>query len=114
MKRLLIFSFLISSFVAGAQKTISKEAAKNLLKNKDTQLLDVRTLKEYEQGSLQDAVHVDYFSKNFVSDCLRLFNKRKPLIIYCAAGGRSAKASKLLKKQGFNVVYDLSCGYEGW
>jgi rhodanese-related sulfurtransferase len=41
-------------------------------------------------------------------------DKNKPVLVYCAAGGRSASAAKDLKKAGFKKVYDLEGGYDAW
>jgi phage shock protein E len=35
-------------------------------------------------------------------------------MIYCAAGGRSAKAAALMQSLGFKKVYELKGGYRNW
>ena len=114
MKRLLIILLMMHSIVCVAQKKIGKDQAQELLNKKDIQLLDVRTLEEFNNGFIKGAVHIDYFSNNFLSECLSRLDLNKPVIVYCAAGGRSAKAASLLKKKGFKTIYDLSGGYESW
>ncbi|MEZ4900830.1 MAG: rhodanese-like domain-containing protein [Spirosomataceae bacterium] len=34
-------------------------------------------------------------------------DKNKPVFVYCAAGGRSTKASQILKEAGFKTIYNL-------
>ena len=41
-------------------------------------------------------------------------DKKKPVYVYCAVGGRSAKASKVLQESGFKTVYNLLGGFNGW
>ena len=41
------------------------------------------------------------------------FDKAKPIILYCASGGRSALAGKLLKDMGYEKVYNLG-GFKDW
>src|SRR5262249_24419366 len=41
------------------------------------------------------------------------FAKDKPVIVYCAAGGRAALAGKLLKDMGYAEVYNLG-GFKDW
>ena len=41
-------------------------------------------------------------------------NKQAETLIYCHSGGRSGKASKILKELGFKEVYDLKGGYSNW
>ena len=37
-----------------------------------------------------------------------------PIVIHCASGGRSQKASDMLKEAGFKKVYDYSGGFTDW
>ena len=46
-----------------------------------------------------------YFDKNFAND--------KTIIVYCASGGRSALAGKLLKEMGCGQVYNLGA-FKDW
>lgn len=81
--------------------------------NPNIQLIDVRTPKEYEEGHIENATLIDYFSSNFKENLLTL-DKEKPLYLYCKSGGRSGKASKILANMGFKEVYDLKGGYMAW
>ncbi|HBW86879.1 MAG TPA: hypothetical protein DEF82_09115 [Crocinitomicaceae bacterium] len=49
-----------------------------------------------------------------MNQCESKFDKKKPLLVYCAAGGRSSKAIKNLSKAGFRKVYDLEGGFDDW
>jgi len=88
---------------------ISAEELKNWIdNNKDFQLLDVRELKERELFALPDTHHIPiakilggYFD-NLILD--------KPVVLYCQSGGRSARAAKFLKQNGFEKVYSLDGG----
>ncbi len=42
-----------------------------------------------------------------------MFQKARPLILYCASGGRSALAGKALKEMGYERVYNLGTFEEG-
>ena len=35
-----------------------------------------------------------------------MLDKRKPIVVYCASGMRSASAKAFLEKNGFSEVYD--------
>ena len=71
-------------------------------------LIDVRSLQEYNEGHLHNAIHLaDY---DILKKCEKLLpNKEREIILYCQNGGRSKKAYKKLKKLGFTNVYNL-CG----
>ena len=78
------------------------------------QLLDVRTPNEVKKGVIEGAKMINFYDKDFKSKVVAQFNKNNPLYIYCAAGGRSNKASSLLVMAGFKDVYNLEGGYRKW
>jgi hypothetical protein len=41
------------------------------------------------------------------------FSKDKPVILYCAAGGRAALSGQVLKEMGYGEVYNLG-GFADW
>jgi rhodanese-related sulfurtransferase len=41
------------------------------------------------------------------------FEKKKPVIVYCASGGRSALSGKTLKDLGYDKVFNLG-GFKDW
>ncbi len=96
------------------QKRISQEEFKKLMKDKDAQIVDVRTANEVAQGKIQGSMNIDYFKSNFLEIAKSKLDKSKTVLVYCAAGGRSASAAKDLKKAGFKKVYDLEGGYDNW
>lgn len=77
----------------------------------DYQLLDVRQPKEYEAGHIAGATLIPIRE---LPDRLHELDKAKPLIVYCAVGGRSAAAAQLLSGQEFREVYNLSGGIKAW
>lgn len=75
------------------------------------QLLDVRTPEEWEQGKIASSNCINYQDVAF-KDQIKKLDKTKPVFVYCAAGGRSLNASKILEKEGFKEIYNLSgAGY---
>tara|TARA_B100000674_G_scaffold142262_1_gene111908 strand:- start:1 stop:273 length:273 start_codon:yes stop_codon:yes gene_type:complete len=80
----------------------------------DQQLLDVRTQDEFNAGHLEGAVNIDIWSPSFMKEVKSSFDRSKPLLIYCAGGGRSAMAAEDLRKKGFKLIYDLEGGIEAF
>lgn len=78
-----------------------------------SQIVDVRTPREFYEGHIANAVNMDVTSDDFESKIENL-DKEKPVMVYCKAGGRSAKAAGILKDKGFKQVYDLDGGMIGW
>ncbi|MEQ8241538.1 MAG: rhodanese-like domain-containing protein [Cyclobacteriaceae bacterium] len=84
-----------------------------LLKNSEVQLVDVRTPEEVNHGIIERAIVIDIYDPEFDAKVNQLA-KDKPVAIYCAAGGRSAKASEKFAMLGFRTIYDLEGGFRGW
>ena len=97
---------------------ITAEQAKDMIA-KGALVVDVRDAPELAQsGKVAGAVHVSrgmlefradpdspYHDKNFAKD--------KPVILYCASGGRSALSGKALKELGYAKVYNLGA-FKDW
>ncbi|ETT82232.1 rhodanese-like domain-containing protein [Viridibacillus sp. FSL R5-0477] len=75
------------------------------------QLIDVREPKEFDGGHILGA-------RNVPTSQLRQRYKEirpdKPVYLYCQNAGRSARAAMLLKKKGYDQVYQLQGGYKNW
>jgi rhodanese-related sulfurtransferase len=85
-----------------------------LRKDKTVQLVDLRTPGELQQtGKIEGAKHINFNSPDFQKQIGQL-NKKKPVLLYCAAGGRSGSAADMLKKMGFQKVYDYTGGMNDW
>ena len=83
------------------------------MKEPTSQIVDVRTSEEFNDGHITNAINMDVTSDDFESKIATL-DKEKPVMVYCKAGGRSAKAAGILKEKGFKQVYDLDGGMIGW
>lgn len=78
------------------------------------QLIDLRTHGElHGAGPIAGAQNLDY-NAGRLNGALGSLDKSAPVMVYCASGGRSAKAYKLLKEFGFKEVYDLDGGIGAW
>lgn len=78
-----------------------------------TQILDVRTPKEYESQHLDSAANADWNSPNFITDVTK-YDKSKPVFVYCLSGGRSHQAALKLQELGFTSVYEMQGGILKW
>jgi molybdopterin/thiamine biosynthesis adenylyltransferase/rhodanese-related sulfurtransferase len=79
----------------------------------DVVLLDVREADEYEQGALPGALHLPRGQLEFQVEG-RIPDKSKPVVVYCAAGVRSAFAAKTLADLGYTDVVSLAGGFNRW
>ncbi|MGQ0738081.1 MAG: thioredoxin domain-containing protein [Bacteroidota bacterium] len=110
-------AFLITAFIsfssAGQQRLSPKEFRKKLAATPDAILLDVRTPQEVNKGYLNGAVFMDFYDSSFKQQATNI-DKEKPVFLYCAIGGRSRDAAKLMQEMGFKNVYDLKGGIIVW
>lgn len=100
-----------------AQTKISNAQFKTLAANTNAVILDVRTPEEFAEGHIKGqakTLNLNYFANDFVSMVSTKVKKDQIVLVYCAAGGRSASACKDLKKAGFKKIYDLEGGYNNW
>ena len=77
----------------------------------DYMLLDVRQPGEYAQAHLPGAKLIPLPQ---LADSLEELDAAKPIIVYCAVGGRSRMATQLLTNLGFRDVFHLQGGIQAW
>jgi rhodanese-related sulfurtransferase len=91
--------------------------AKELIETREgLQLVDVRTRQEYSGGALPGSALVTYNSwspKSFLKD-MQGFDRKRPVLLVCAVGGRSWAAASLLTRNGFTEIYNLNGGLQAW
>jgi rhodanese-related sulfurtransferase len=98
---------------------ITHAEARRLSAGGNALLLDVRDAPEVEStGKIAGALNVSRGMLEFRADPDspyhdKYFQKDKTLILYCASGGRSALAAKLLKDMGYAQVYNLGA-FKDW
>ncbi len=93
-------------------KRVNATEFKTETEGKEVQLVDVRTPNEFNEGHIENAENVNVFDKNFMEQMAK-YKKDTPVYVYCRSGGRSMKAAKKLKAEGYNVV-NLDGGFMGW
>jgi rhodanese-related sulfurtransferase len=116
MIRLVIGLLIVLSPFGVQAQTLTKinnEELVALMENTAIELIDVRTPNEVSKGRIAGAVNIDFYDKAFSAKISEL-DKQKPIVVYCAAGGRSANAGNRLKKLGFTKIYDLTGGFNNW
>jgi hydroxyacylglutathione hydrolase len=76
----------------------------------DVKLLDVRAATEFHQGHIAGADH--RFLGKLLRDLDQL-DRSRPVVAQCLGGGRSAIASSILQRAGFDVT-NMQGGYRAW
>src|ERR1700680_2789237 len=76
-------------------------------------VLDVREPDEYEQGALPGAVHIPRGTLETTVEG-RIPDKSSHVVVYCAAGTRSAFAANTLQELGYTDVQSMTGGFNKW
>ena len=99
-------------------KTISPAEALELSKENKCNLIDIRDAIELQNlGRIENSFHISRGLLEFSihPDSAYVQNNNldlnKELVLFCAAGGRSALAVKTLKEMGFNKVSHVEGGF---
>lgn len=117
MKKIIASFLLCISFISCGNsqevKSITTAELKFILSKEKIQLLDVRTAGEVKIGSINTAIYADFYDDDFYNKAINQLDKKEEVYLYCRSGGRSMKASKILKEKGYKVINVLG-GYNQW
>ena len=99
-------------------KTINVDEAYELSQNNKCNLIDIRDIRELEkEGRVDNSLHIPRGMLEFWLDPESAYFKKgkldpnKEIVLFCAAGLRSALASKSLTEMGFEKVSHIDGGF---
>tara|TARA_B100001093_G_scaffold394504_1_gene381257 strand:+ start:1025 stop:1408 length:384 start_codon:yes stop_codon:yes gene_type:complete len=99
-------------------KTINTTEAFKLVKENKCNLIDIRDIRELErEGKVENSVHIPRGMLEFWIDPNSQYFKEgkldldKEMVLFCAAGARSALAAKSLQDMGFKKVSHIEGGF---
>tara|TARA_B100000953_G_scaffold287423_1_gene269672 strand:+ start:948 stop:1331 length:384 start_codon:yes stop_codon:yes gene_type:complete len=99
-------------------KTITPEEALKKNNNNECNLIDIRDANELEkEGRIENSIHMSRGLLEFSIHPESVLVKKekldlnKEIVLFCAAGGRSALAAKTLKDMGFKKVSHIGGGF---
>ncbi|MBZ0069451.1 MAG: rhodanese-like domain-containing protein [Thiobacillus sp.] len=101
----------IGSKLSGIEQADTLKATR--LFNDDALILDVREDKEFASGHIPKARHIPLGKLGSRMQELDKF-KSQPILVTCRSGQRSARACGMLKKAGFETVYNQAGGILAW
>lgn len=112
----------VKEMLAAANAVVPKitpDEAKAMMAEGAVLVVDVRDAPELAaSGKVPGAMHVSRGMLEFRADPEspyhdKAFDKAKPVVLYCASGGRSALAGKVLKDFGYAKVFNLGA-FKDW
>ena len=91
-----------------------KDWINNISSYKKSIILDVRTVEEYEEISIPNAILANILEPNEFMDVVEKLEKKTKIFVYCRSGIRSQKACNILDQLGFKETYNLNGGILEW
>ena len=96
------------------------QAMQSAIEADEVLLVDLREIQELiDLGTIPGAKHVARGMLEFWADpsspyYREYFQEEKPIVVFCAGGGRSVYATLALEEMGFKDVAHLEVGFNGW
>lgn len=98
--------------IADTERDLSpKQAAAFLKSTPEVQLVDVRSPGEHQEARLAKAKLIPLGT---LPVRLQELDRTKPLLFYCAAGGRSGQALDFAVQQGYELARHIEGGIGAW
>ncbi|WP_114571597.1 MBL fold metallo-hydrolase [Exiguobacterium flavidum] len=104
-------AFLLSFSEHSSYPVVEAAELNEMLGSTDLFLIDVRNQNEWENGHIEGANHI---MLGTLESRLDEVPRDKRIVMQCQSGARSAIATSLLKRAGFEHVYNLNGGYNAW
>lgn len=93
--------------------TVNVHEAKELISSQGAVVLDVREAEEYAATRIPAARHIPLAQiQARLSELESL--RDQPIVVSCRSGSRSARACSVLRRHGFEQVYNLKGGLRAW
>ena len=94
-------------------ESLDTEAFEQAISDTSVVRLDVRSIDEYSDGHIANAVNIDVMKSDFEERATSILPKDKTIAVYCRSGRRSKKAAGILVENGYKVI-ELNHGITGW
>jgi len=91
-----------------------KDWSKKIDLDQERIILDVRTLEEFEEKSIPDAILANILEPSEFIRVVEKLEKNSKIFVYCRSGVRSQKACNILDELGFKETFNLNGGILEW
>lgn len=99
----------VQGYLEPTDEVITQHVHSKDITGNEKNVLDVRNDSEWNQGHLNQAVHIPH-GKLLETEVP--FDTNEPLYVHCQSGVRSSIAIGLLEKKGFNTIINVKEGYK--
>jgi len=91
-----------------------KDWSKNIDSDQKQIILDVRTLEEFEEKSIPNAILANILEPSEFMRVVEKLERNSKIFVYCRSGIRSQKACNILDELGFKETFNLNGGILEW
>ena len=91
--------------------SVKLDAFKEILDTGEAVIIDVREVKEYEEGHVPGAINIPLRT---LAQNLEMVPTDKPVVVYCKSGHRAAMATTSLQVLGYENVRAFAASYNAW
>lgn len=90
-----------------SKNALSPQEFKEKLKEQSGKIIDVRTESEFKKGHLKKTDYNFDINSGDFEQKVNSLHKNKTYYLYCRSGARSGKAARVMKRNGFENVYNI-------
>tara|TARA_E500000331_G_scaffold50224_1_gene43304 strand:- start:99 stop:1007 length:909 start_codon:yes stop_codon:yes gene_type:complete len=109
-KEVVPMNLILNSVERNTKFHLDPKEWNELIKDKDTHIIDTRKPFEYKVGTFKKSVNPNINNFRDFPKYLNKLKKNKPVAMFCTGGIRCEKTSVYLKKKGFKNIYQLNGG----
>jgi UPF0176 protein len=109
-KEVVPMNLILNSRERNTKSHLNPKEWNELIKDKDTHIIDTRKPFEHKVGTFKKSVNPNVNNFRDFPKYLNKLKKNKPVAMFCTGGIRCEKTSVYLKKKGFKNIYQLNGG----
>ena len=109
-KEVVPMNLILNSVERNTKSHLDPKEWNELIKDKDTHIIDTRKPFEYKVGTFKKSVNPNINNFRDFPKYLNKLKKNIPVAMFCTGGIRCEKTSVYLKKKGFKNIYQLNGG----
>ena len=109
-KEVVPMNLILNSRERNTKSHLNPKEWNELIKDKDTHIIDTRKPFEHKVGTFKKSVNPNVNNFRDFPKYLNKLQKNKPVAMFCTGGIRCEKTSVYLEKKGFKNIYQLKGG----